>query len=92
MVNNTCFLFGHHDTPDTILPLLRNAIEIYIRSRGVRTFIVGHYGEFDRLARVALLQLKQKYPDIQRYMLIPYHPADRPLEAPEGFDGTITRP
>lgn len=88
MVNNTCFLFGHSDTPDTILPPLRNAIETYIRNRGVQTFFVGHYGEFDRLARVALLQLKEKYPEIRLYMLIPYHPADRSVQAPEGFAGT----
>ena len=92
MVNNTCFLFGHHDTPDTILPLLRNAIEIYILSKGVRMFIVGHYGEFDRLARVSLLQLKKKYPEIRLYRLIPYHPAECPVEAPDGFDGTYYPP
>lgn len=92
MVNKICFLFGHSDTPDTILPLLRNAIETSIQGSGVRTFVVGHYGEFDRLTRVTLLQLKQKYPEIRLYMLIPYHPADRPVQTPEGFEGTCYPP
>jgi hypothetical protein len=32
--------------------------------------------------------MKQKYPDITVMLVLPYHPAERPTEAPEGFDGT----
>ena len=87
-----CFLFGHRDAAESILALLEEAIEAHCRAYGVGTFVVGHYGGFDRLARVALLRVKKRYPEIRLYMLIPYHPADRPIETPEGFDGTYYPP
>ena len=29
-----------------------------------------------------------KYPEITLRMVIPYHPAEQPIEAPNGYDGT----
>ena len=46
------------------------------------------YGGFDRVAAAAVKRLKQKYPDITLMLVLPYHPAERPTEAPDGFDGT----
>ncbi len=87
-----CFLFGHRDAPESIAPQLERAVGEHYRHYGLRTFIVGHYGDFDRLSRAALLRVKRVYPDMRLYMLIPYHPAERPVEAPEGFDGTCYPP
>lgn len=83
-----CFFIGHRDTPDSILPELDRAIERCITEGGIRSFIVGQYGNFDRLAAHALREAKKRHPDISLFLLIPYHPADRPVEAPPGFDGT----
>ena len=41
--------------------------------------------EFDRIAGASVKALKVRYADIA----IPYHPAIRSLELPEGFDGTF---
>ena len=49
-----CFLFGHRDAPEEILPLLRQAIVQQVQQLGIRRFVVGHYGSFDRLAAKAL--------------------------------------
>lgn len=60
----------------------------HIESYGVKTFIVGGYGGFDRLATKALVLAKQKHSEITLLRLIPYHPAERPVKPPEGFDST----
>ena len=42
----------------------------------------------DRIAAATVKRVKQKYPDITLMLVLPYHPAERPTEAPAGFDGT----
>lgn len=60
-----------------------------IRQQQVSDFYVGMYGNFDRLAGEAVIQLKRKYPDIRLFLVLPYHPAERPIEALPGYDGTF---
>lgn len=88
----TCFLFGHRDTPQDLQPAIEKAIERHYLHCGVRQFYVGGYGGFDRMAGAAVKAVKKKYGDISLYLLLPYHPAERPVEAPEGFDGTYYPP
>lgn len=83
-----CFFIGHRDAPDSLRPKLNKAIEQCITEQGVTEFIVGQYGNFDRLAAHALIEAKRKHPGITLLLLIPYHPADRSVEPPSGFDGT----
>lgn len=83
-----CFFIGHRDAPDSIRPALDRAIEQCITDFGITSFIVGQYGNFDRLAARALLEAKIRHQDITLLLLLPYHPADRPVTAPPGFDGT----
>ena len=59
---------------------------------GVTEFIVGHYGEFDRLAAKAVIVAKQTHPEVTLSLLLPYHPVERPIEKPEGFDSTYYPP
>jgi len=59
-----------------------------IVEENVRYFYVGGYGGFDRVAAAAVKHAKQKYPDITLMLVLPYHPADRPIDTPNGFDGT----
>ncbi len=81
----SCFFVGHHTATPEIRAKLEGAIERHITACGVTEFIVGHYGAFDRMAQGALKKAKELYPQIQLLLLLPYHPAERHIEAPEGF-------
>ncbi len=87
MDNKTCFFIGSRHTPYSIKEQLANAVEKHITEYGVTTFTVGHYGAFDSLVKVVLLEAKQRYPNIKLYLLAPYA-LNQQREAPEGFDGT----
>lgn len=88
----SCFFIGNREAGPEILPALEDAIEKHISEYGVTEFIVGHYGGFDRLAARALVSAKKCHPEVRLFMLIPYHPAERPVETPPGFDGTFYPP
>lgn len=89
MDKKCCFLTGHHDAPESIYPALQREIERHITELGVTEFIVGHYGNFDRMAARALVAAKQIHPTISLWLLLPYHPAEQKVELPEGFDGSF---
>ena len=84
----SCFFIGHREADERLLPRLELVVDRLIREDGVLYFYVGGYGGFDRLAAAAVRRMKQKYPDITLMLVLPYHPAERPTEAPNGFDGT----
>ena len=84
-----CFFIGHRDTEPEVFPVLLKAVERHIVQFGVCTFLVGGYGSFDRMAAHAVRSMKEKYPNIEILQLLPYHPAERPLELPDGFDGSL---
>ena len=84
----SCFFMGHREADERLLPRLESMIDRLITEENVRYFYVGGYGAFDRIAAAAVKQVKQKYPDIALMLVLPYHPAERPTEAPNGFDGT----
>lgn len=88
MDKKRCFLIGHHDAPESIYPVLQREIERHITELGVTEFIVGHYGNFDRMAARALASAKQAHPEISLWLLLPYHPAEQKVEVPEGFNGS----
>lgn len=84
----SCFFIGHHDTGSMVLPVLYDAVEHHIREYSVTSFFVGHYGAFDRMAAQAVMQAKEHHPEIQLSLVLPYHPAERPVDIPTGFDTT----
>ena len=84
----SCFFIGHREADDRLLPRLELVVDRLIREEGVRYFYVGGYGGFDRLAAAAVRRMKQKHPDITLMLVLPYHPAERPIEKPPGYDGT----
>ena len=86
--NKSCFFIGHREADERLLPGLELIIDRLITEAKVRYFYVGGYGGFDRIAATAVKRAKQKYPDITLMLVLPYHPAERPTEAPNGFDGT----
>lgn len=87
----SCFLFGHADAPQTILPILEQAIENEV-SKETTVFYVGYHGAFDRLATTALKAVKRRHSEITLMLLLAYHPAEQPIELPQGFDGTFYPP
>ena len=88
MSEKRCFFIGHRETPDALLPAIQCAVEKVITEYGVNEFVVGHYGNFDRLAASAVINAKCDHPDISLLMLLPYHPSERPVSLPTEFDGT----
>ena len=84
----SCFFIGHREASSELLPILTQVVEKHVCEYGVTDFIVGGYGGFDHLAAKAVISLKQQYPQITLSLLIPYHPAERPIETPPGFDNT----
>jgi len=84
----SCFFIGHREADERLLPVLQSTIWRPIKDECVTSFYVGGYGGFDHIAGVAVKELKAKYPEITLRMVIPYHPAERPVEAPNGYDGT----
>lgn len=87
----SCFMFGHADTPDTIIPRLDEAIE-NCYSKGIVYYYVGNRGRFDSLAASAVLRAKKRHTDMKLYLLLAYHPAERPVALWEGFDGSYYPP
>lgn len=88
----SCFFIGHREASSEILSALRATIEQHIVEYGVTEFFVGHYGGFDRIAAKAVMDAKTQHPEITLSLLIPYHPAERPLKLPPGFDNTFYPP
>lgn len=89
MNTKSCFFIGHRDTEEAIYPKLRALVERHVLECDVTEFIVGHYGNFDRLAAKAVMEFRKQYPQITLLLLIPYHPAERPMKTPKGYDGTF---
>lgn len=86
--DKSCFFIGHREADERLLPRLELTIERLIVEENVRYFYVGGYGGFDRIAAAAVKHAKQKYPDITLMLVLPYHPAERLIDTPNGFDGT----
>lgn len=92
MNGKSCFFIGHREATYDIMPALEKAIEKHITEYGVTEFIVGYYGGFDCLAAKAVIVAKQTHPEVTLSLLLPYHPAERPIEKPKGFDSTYYPP
>lgn len=92
MDGNTCYMFGHRDSPDEILPMLISVVEKHIIQYGVTCFVVGNYGRFDKLAAKAVACCKIAHSDTTLLMLLPYHPAERPIRLSREFDGSYYPP
>ncbi|MBQ2785163.1 MAG: hypothetical protein IJF02_01485 [Oscillospiraceae bacterium] len=85
---NSCFFIGHREANERVLPRLESVIDRLITKEDVRYFYVGGYGGFDQIVATAVKRAKKKYPDITLMLVLPYHPAERPIEKPPGYDGT----
>lgn len=86
------FLMGHSDVPNELLDVLSAEVERHITEYGVTEFLVGHYGRFDSLAAKTLADAKKRHPEVTLTLLLPYHPGERPVKLPDGFDGSLYPP
>jgi hypothetical protein len=92
MGGKSCFFIGHRDAPEGLLAALTGEVERHITEYGVEDFVVGQYGRFDSLAARAVKCAKERHPNVTLTLLLPYHPFDRPVQIPPGFDGTFYPP
>lgn len=88
----SCFLFGHGDAPCELEPRIREAAVRHYQQYGVRQFYVGRYGAFDRMAASAVRAIKKVHNDVELYLLLAYHPAQRPIPLPDSFDNSFYPP
>lgn len=84
----SCFFIGHREADERLLPQLEETIEKLITEENVSHFYVGGYGGFDRIASIAVKMVKKRHHEITLMLVLAYHPAERPIESPDGFDGT----
>lgn len=89
IMGKTCCFAGHHDTPERIRPALAEAIERHIVEHGVREFLVGCYGGFDRMAKAEVIKAKARHPGISLYLMLAYLPKEGQAVDREGCDGVI---
>ena len=69
-----CTFFGHRDAPYEIEHILRETVENLIKNENVKLFYVGNNGRFDSITRKILKELKQKYDEINYYVVLAYMP------------------
>lgn len=87
-----CFFIGHRDTESGLMPQIEAAVHRHITECGVTEFVVGQYGAFDRMAARTVINAKRHYPNITLSILLPYHPSERSVNAPDGYNDTFYPP
>ena len=92
MEQKRCFFIGHRDTPETVKSALQEAVVQHIVEYGVIEFLVGRYGAFDRMAAECVIAAKKQHPQVMLSLLLPYHPGERMVTLPVGFDGSLYPP
>lgn len=91
-MHEALFFIGHRQPPEKLLRLLAEEIERHISLYGVTEFVVGNHGGFDYMAASAIMAAKKQHPQVTLFLLLPYHPAEHPINVPNGFDGTFYPP
>ena len=85
---SVCCFAGHRDAEETIRPILDESIKWHILTKGVTEFLVGTYGNFDRMASASVLERKKEYPYLRLTLLVAYPPA-RKRSFLSGYDQVI---
>lgn len=77
-----CCLFGHKDTPRSIIPELEAKIRYVIEHEAVDYFLVGNNGWFDSLALSVLRKVLYEYSWIRYHVVLAYLPASNNMDWP----------
>lgn len=86
---NTCTFFGHSDTPEAVIPLLRKAVIDLIENQKADTFYVGTHGAFDRHTCCVLREIKKFYPHIDYQIVLAYMPKHTDKDFPYEINETL---
>ncbi len=92
MAGRSCFFLGHREADEALYPALLAQVRRHAVDCGVTEFVVGRNGGFDRLAARAVAQVKRERDGLTALLLTAYHPAERPVTLPEGFDAVYWPP
>ncbi|MBR2315088.1 MAG: hypothetical protein IKA56_00450 [Clostridia bacterium] len=84
---SACTFFGHRDTPQNIYNTIYCSIKDLIEKQNIDTFYVGNNGNFDKMVKKSLKELRLLYPDIKIYIVLAYIP-DKKYEY-EDYQDTI---
>lgn len=84
----SCFFIGHREADERLIPKLTDTVERLIVKENIFCFYVGGYGGFDRVAASVVKEVKKQHQNVTLMLVLPYHPAKRPVEVPYGYDGT----
>ncbi len=93
----TVTFFGHHDTPLSVRPVLRQTIEHLIIESGADTFYVGNHGNYDHMVARILGELSHDYNYVNCAIVLAYLPPHNtehlplPTIYPEGMEETPHR-
>lgn len=87
-MSKICFMFGHRDTPASVLPEIERAVEKYHLEYGISEFIVGNHGSFDRMAAQAVRAVQKRH-KIRLTLLLAYHPSTQRKEQLTGYDSVL---
>lgn len=91
MDTKVCCFIGHSRIYSGVsFEQVAEAVERHITEYGVTEFLVGNYGDFDRMGARAVKAAKAKHPGIHLYLMLPYRPElGRPLPDREGYDNFV---
>ncbi|OQB12611.1 MAG: hypothetical protein BWY15_02174 [Firmicutes bacterium ADurb.Bin193] len=84
-----CTFFGHRDVLSDIKDSLTKEIERHITEKGVTTFYVGDYGNFDRMAAGILSGMEKNYPHIEVRKVLAYISGKKAGFAPSREENTL---
>lgn len=76
----TCTFFGHRDCNERDLSDLKRKIVDLIENKNVVKFYVGNNGNFDRCVQKTLCELKNKYPEIEWFVVLEKLPTGEYVE------------
>ncbi len=91
MDTKTCCFIGHSRIYSGVtFEQLAEAVERHIVEYSVTDFLVGNYGQFDRMSARAVKAAKARHPGVHLYLMLPYRSElGRPLPDREGYDNFV---
>ena len=77
--------FGHRNTPNSVVPLLRQILRELVEEQGADDFYVGNQGNFDAMVCRELSALRSEYPHIRCTVVLAYLPTEAgAISVPDG--------
>ena len=88
-MSKICFMFGHRDSPASVLAEIERSVEKYHLEYGFDEFVVGYHGSLDRLAAQAVRAAQKKHSAIRLTLLLAYHPSSQNRDLLAAYDYTL---